>query len=337
MNDFEKQIRESLSSEGSLDSEKSQSLKKKSIEYYDRALRKSERTFVLLIIFCLLTIIIAWIKFIGSAYPKQQIFYGVAMTIGFLGLVFIGLLSFIINNRIGLLKEIKMIRLGVEEDATQALKNPLVGTYARAEYVFWAVGIAASIIIIAQILFPGFRATRYGLHVNKYVTVQYDGSASSVEHVSFPVTGKKPLFDFAMDFTGNPDCADWKWFDAKGRELMKSIDQSDDKTKVKINLYEPVMPGEWLYYRLESGCPNAVKRVENERIIEMQDLYGYPDCACMGKMQFSFSVELPKGAEIISIKPEGAEKTSLNNIPVIHFKTTKTGKQPSIYLVSFKL
>lgn len=337
MDDFEKQIRESLSSEGSLDPEKSRSLKKKSMEYYDHALRKSERTFILLIFFCLLTIIIAWIKFTGSAYPKQQIFYGAAMTIGFLGLVFIGLLSFIINNRIGLLKEIKMIRLGVQEDATQTLKNPLIGTYARAEYVFWAVGIAASVIIIAQILFPGFRTTRYGLHVNKHVTVQYDGSASFVEHVSFPVTGKIPLFGFNLDFSGNPDCSDWKWFDAKGRELIKSIKQKNGKTEIKIDLYEPVMPGEWVYYKLESRCSEAVKRVENERILEMQDLYGYPDCACTGKMQFSLSVELPKGAEIISIEPDGAEQTTFNNIPVIYFRTSKTGKQPTRYLIKHKL
>lgn len=337
MDDLEKQIRESLASEGSLDPEKSQSLKKQSMEYYDRALRKSEYTFMLLVVFCLLTIVIAWIKFTGSAYPKQQIFYGAVMTIGFLGLVFIGLLSFIINNRIGLLKEIKMIGLGVKEDASQTLKHPLVGTYAKAEYAFWAIGIAASIIIIAQIICPSFRTTRYGLHVNKYVTVQYDGAASSVEHVSFPVIGKKPLFGFTIDFTGNPDCKDWKWFDEKGRELIKSITQSDGKTKVRIDLYEPVMPGEWVYYKLESQCPQSVKRVENERTFEMEDLYGYPDCACQGKMQLSFSIELPKGAEIISLEPEGGEQTSVNNISTIHFRTPKTGKQPAMYLIKYKL
>jgi hypothetical protein len=337
MDDFEKQIRESLTGEGFLDSEKSQSLKKQSMEYYDRALRKSEYTFMLLIVFCLLTIIISWIKFTGSAYLKQQIFYGAVMTIGFLALVFIGLLIFIINNRIGLLKEIKMIGLGIKEDASQTLKNPLVGTYARAEYVFWAIGIAASIIIVAQILCPGLRTTRYGLHVNKYITVQYDGAVSSVEHVSFPVTGKKPLFGFTIDFTGNPDCTNWKWVDGKGRELIKSISQSDGKTNVRIDLYEPVMPGEWVYYKLESQCPNAVKRMENERTFEMEDLYGYPDCACQGKMQLTVSVELPKGAEILSLEFDGAEQTSINNIPVIHFRTTKTDKQMKYYKIKYKL
>ncbi|MBN1903023.1 hypothetical protein JW926_16995 [Candidatus Sumerlaeota bacterium] len=337
MDDLEKQIKESLSSEGFLDPEKSRSLKKKSIEYYDRALKKSEYTFVFLVVFCLLTIIIAWIRFTGSAYPKQQIFYGAVMTIGFLALVFIALLSFIINNRIGLLKEIKMIRLGVEEDASQSLKHPLVGTYARAEYAFWAVGIIVSLIILAQILFPGFRSTRYGLHVNKHVTIQYDGAASSVEHVSFPVIGKKPLFGFSIDFTGSPDCMDWKWFDGKGRKLIKIIRQKDGKTEVEIDLFEPVMPGEWMYYRLESQCQDAVKRTENERSFEMEDLYGYPDCACQGKMNLAISVELPKGAQIISLEPDGAERTSIDNIPVIYFRTSKTDKKVKYLRIKFKL
>ncbi len=336
MDELEKMIREGLEKDGSLDPDKSQALKKQTLEYYDRALHKSERIFISCILFCFLTIVIAWMKFTGSVYAKQQIFCGVVMILGFLGLVFMGLLSFIINNRIGILKEIKMMRLGIQDDAPGSLKHPLLGTYARAEYAIWFVGVAASILIIAQVLFPGFRPAQTGLLINKNVIVQSDGSATEIHHVSFPVTGRKPLYHFPLAVPGRMDCTGWKCLDRQGRELLASIKESEDRTELKINLYEPAMPGEWIYFSLEMPSRETAKKEGDAWTFEEMDLLEYPDLGFRAPIQFFVAVQLPSGSEIISTEPENAEKCLSDNAPVVRFKTKKIPNQSHILRIRYK-
>jgi len=238
------------------------------------------------------------------------------------------------------LKEIKMMRLGIQDDALGALKHPLLGSYARAEFAIWAVGVAASVLIIAQVLFPGFRPAQSGLLINKHVVVKSDGTATELHHVSFPVTGRKSLFHFTITVPGTVpgrmDCKGWKCLDRQRRELLTSIREFEDRTELKINLYEPAMPGEWVYFSLEMPSRKTAKKEGDTWTFEEMDLLEYPDLGFRAPIQFYVSVELPADAKMISTEPEDAEKCVSDNAPIVRFKSKKIPNQSRILRIRYK-
>jgi hypothetical protein len=319
MDEFEKQIKEGLSQNGSLDSEKSDQLKKKALEYFDRSRKKSESTMTACILFCILTIAAAWFKFTASVYVKAQVFYSIVMVVGFIGLVFMGLLSFILNNRIGFLKELRMMKLGMRDDSGKNLVHPLVGSLFQSEIAIWLVGILAVITLVTLFVYPGFNAKRIMMNVNQVTTVETDGGGSIIEHVSYPIFGKTPLTSVVTCAGSEEEAARWKWFDESGRELPRSIGTKEGKTHCTVDLYEPTMPGEWAYYKRVGSLDNIAKKEGETWMVSREIPHCTADYRPKGIKRFAHTIHLPENAIIESITPEPSERYSTGGHSVIRF------------------
>jgi len=120
MDEFEKTIRNTLSNSHEFDAQKAQTLRKETIQMYDKNLKKYRRlTWVCLIAFAIIGVATIEIMVVWGSNLRVLIIGGIVLLgVGQLE-VLMKLWYWIMNNKLNVLKEIKQLQLQIAELTNQ--------------------------------------------------------------------------------------------------------------------------------------------------------------------------------------------------------------------------
>ncbi|HEY4760598.1 MAG TPA: DUF6768 family protein [Thermoguttaceae bacterium] len=303
MNEHIEPLKDALAQNGSFDPEKAKKVTAEVVSGFHARLQKTERLMWIYLILCTAVILYAFYKFEASTSTKSMIGFGILLLATYETTILMKLWYWIVNNKISVLKEIKLLQLEKLE-GTAALRNSSVTDLIHSAKTPWrglprwersiwfvsliAIAIGVSIFSSLQYLLP--------LTLKSYVTLEADGSGESVEKISYTYAGAVPRTS-ETELEHSPTATS-RWIDKQGRELAYDVSDVNGQKKYAIHLIEPVMPGEQISYTQISDDPKAATKND--------DIWTYQGEHARGcdKNIYSDVVQLPPDAEIISVDPK---------------------------------
>ena len=245
----------------------------------------------------------------------------------------------IASTKISLLKEMKLMRLerlGLPGDdiASAARKSAFAGASTRpalsaGETVRWFAALLlaamASAIAAFWLWSPGGTLTD-----ESHVTLLADGSGTDVSKTSYPYFGWLPMTSSSI-WTGLGPYTITHWIDNQGRDLPMTVATIDGNRKYTVELAEPVMPGEQVRETRIGESPKMAKEADGLWTFQGDPMYGYQ------KNIYLVTVQLPKGAEIVSVDPKPAEEFVRDGQPTVRFQAIRDFNQKFEHKVEYRL
>ena len=335
-------LKKALAENGSFDPEKAEDLRKKAVGTFEAKMRKVERYLFAYMCICCWLVVFAFFHFIQSSTTKAMLFYGLLILIFFETTILIKLSYWIMNNKISVLKEIKQLQLvGVRGDdprvapRAKRLEGPVVGLSRRERTVWWVVLLAGGALVgaVKGVEITGvddaWNLGRGGsLTSEACVTLAADGSGSEVTEMSFVHQG--PLARRGFNFHA-PDGAVFRFTDSRGRELPFTTSEQDGHVRYDVSLPCPLMPGRRFSYTRTQQHPKSATEQGGIWTYSTDFSYGYDT------NEFSQTVVLPEGAEIVSVTPWPVASFTLNNRPTVRFEGTRGPNERFKYSVRYRL
>ena len=124
-----------------------------------------------------------------------------------------------------------------------------------------------------------------------------------------------------------------RWLDDRGRELPFDVStegQGGQQRQYTARLIEPVMPGERLQYTEITEFPSAATREG--------DLWVY--CATTrtdAQNRYFVTVELPRGATIVTADPEPSSRWTDNGVERLAFQATRRQNERFRYKIQYRI
>ena len=306
MSELDDSIKKALEQD-SLGEDKTQQLKKKILSGFARKMEKAERiTYLKLVMFLLLSGL-AWC---GLSYFRNNIFlqiqFGIMLLLFFVTTVLIKLRYWIVNNKLSVLKEIQLHRLGVVEESTfnPEKRNSCL---TKKERSLWTVALI-SICIVFFGLMPGYLSNNSqseSVYVGE-IRLQPDGSGTSVSHWTAKNTGVRPqstlTFTYGLDVSKE---AKITWYDSENRQLTATKKMENGNTEYTIYLIDPLIPGQWYRWRSENYSPDFSRNNNGIWTYRSDFVSGCPTI-------YTQTVVLPPNADVEKTIPEA---TSISSTP----------------------
>jgi hypothetical protein len=290
--------------------------------------------------------------------------FAVLLLFAIVALCVIDLQYRITNTKVSLLKEIKLLRLeylgrptgqaAAPARETVSVTTNLWRTPPRSlrEDAAWYVTLI--LVAAAGGLFTLWLASSRGVlvpTVESYVTLAPDGAGTETMKVSYPYSGWVPRTSFP--FTTSDANASIRWIDSQGRELPATVSTSDAQRHYTVRLVEPVMPGEHVRYTQitevpalatkkddlwtcrgyrafgveKNGSPPAPGLVVGPTLVDSRER----------KAEFSETVQLPEGAEIVKVDPKPLGLFIWNGTPARFFTATRGRNEAFTYTIQYRL
>ncbi|MHC4178233.1 MAG: DUF6768 family protein [Planctomycetota bacterium] len=342
MSEPDKRLERALGENGAFDPEKAEETKRKAVGTFEAKMRKVERYLFAYMCLCCWLIVFAGFHFIQSSTTKAMLFYGLLVLIFFETTILMKLWYWIMNNKISVLKEIKQLQLvgvtgGDPGAASRAkrLEGPLTGLSRRERTVWWVVLLAGGALVGAvkgvEIVgvYDTWDLSRGGSLTSKgCVTLAADGSGSEVTNMSFLHEGT--LAKWGFDFHA-PDGAVFRFTDSRGRQLPVQTLSEHGQVRYEVSLPRPLMPGRRFSYTRTQECPKLATEEGGVWTYTGDLSYGYDT------NEFSQTVVLPEGAEVVSVTPWPVASFTLNNQPTVRFEAKRGRIEPFKYTVRYRL
>jgi len=322
MSDFNETIKHALEKNGTLDPEKARQIRDQATGQFARALRKMERTMCRWLVGLNLIAVIAFLNLFQSSSTKYQILYAIMALIAVEGTVLMKLWYWSMNSRTVLLKEIRLLRLGVADDTETMARAPMSMALSRRERSIWMFFCLVPWAAVVFLVIYGNECWSTASRTIQRIAINADGSGTRVLYTSYPVRTMQPAMDFTIYDGKYATGITPKWFDAQGRELERTITEEGPNSLYRIHLFEPVMPGQWLSYRCEETWKEIATRDRDGW------LYQTSWYAKGTTPQFIGTVTLPEGAIVDSVTPRPDEQSVADGHPVIRLdsRTAKDEK-----------
>lgn len=331
-------LTEALGQNGAYDPEKAEELRKKMVGTFKAKIRKAERYLWVYMCLCCWLFVFTLFHFMQSSSTKALLLYGILMLVFFETTVLMKLWYWIMNNKISVLKAIKQLELGgtaAAAESSKALHGPLAGLSGRERAVWWVVLIGGCALVggvkgaeISGAVHPWDLAAGGSLTSEGCITLAPDGSGSEVTEMSF--VHKGTLARRGFNFHA-PKSREIRFTDRRGREMPFTTSAQNGHLRYDIRLPRPVMPGRRFSYTRLSEGPNWATEQGGVWAYTDEYSYGYDT------NEFSQTVVLPEGAEIVSVKPYPVAKFTLGNHPIIRFEATRGHNDSFQYTVRYRL
>ena len=332
-----------LDQNGSFDPEKAKRAKEKSAGVFDARMRKLERSIWIWLILSVCFGLFGYLRFQSptTTSTKELIAYAVVMLIAYESTVLLKLAYWIINVKLSVLKEIKLLRLESSPAADPGeilagrdLEAPLRSISPR-ERVFWKIGLIAGMLVAITYVIPKVNQP-IGPHGRQsdqihegYVTLAADGSGITVTESSSMNEGDGPITSFQFDV---PTGAANRWVDELGREMPATVKTGDGRSRYVVSFVDPIMPCEWFAYkRITENPTHAVK--EGEFWVCRADW-------SFGRQSYRYTetVKLPEGAEVVSVTPKPDGRTERDGVaPVLRFTADRDPGEHFGYTIRYIL
>jgi hypothetical protein len=332
MSEHENQWTAASAENGAFDPEKAKRLTDDAVAQYQTGLRTVERTTWLYLALCVVVFVFAYGRFQFASSTKAIVGFGIVMLIAYESTVLMKLWYWIAGTKLVLLREIKQLQLQASTTTASADTGGRGRrSLSRWERIAWFVGLAVAACTVSTLTHHSASDT---ITLGECVTIKPDGAASTMMKVESQVTGEGPVGSFSF-FVGCERAEKQKFHfrDELGRELpFEATTEEHGGKHYTVRMLEPVMPGQWLRYTQISENPAAAAK-QGDRWTYLGD-YTY---GCRNNEYF-VTVELPRGAEVVSADPKPAVQTVDNGgMPYVVFRATKGCSERFRYEVQYRL
>ena len=339
MSEQENELKKALAENGDFDAEKAKRLGSDVGGWFDARLKRAARR---LWLFAMVGVVVFEFAYFGFWFS-----FGTKSLIGFATLLVAVILiagiwaieHSITNTKISLLKEMKLMRLerlGLPGDdiTSTARKSAVTGTSAWSalssrENVAWLLALilaaAASAAVAFWLWFPGGTLTD-----ESQVTLLADGSGSEVSKTSYPYLGWFPMTSSSI-WTGMGPYTITRWIDSQGRELPMTVSTIGANRRYTVELAEPVMPGEQVRQTLVIENPKMARQEGGLWTYRGDPMYGHR------KNLYLVTIQVPKGAEIVSVDPKPAQQLVRDGLPTVRFQAIRDRNQKFEHTIQYRL
>jgi hypothetical protein len=164
------------------------------------------------------------------------------------------------------------------------------------------------------------------------VTLLADGSKSTVSKVSYRnPAGLFPTTSLSL-WTGDGPFAITQWLDGQGRELPISVATIGGNRQYTVQLAEPIMPGDQVSY---TTTTEAAKMARKQG--ETWTYHGGQKWGGKGQKFFLETVQLPRGAEIVSVEPKPAQQLVRDGLATVRFQAVVDQEHELAYTIQYRL
>ena len=338
----EADLKRALAENGTLDPEKGERQKKKAVDVFSARMRRVERLVWVWLILCVCVGLFAFLRFQSpsTTSTKALIGYAILLLIAYESTILLKLAYWILNVKLSLLKEIKLLRLEgshpENRDASMRgrdLEAPL-RSIAPWERIAWKLVMVAIVVLTMVYVTPEVHRAVWGhearpeLTHQGYVTLAADGSGTTVTVTSSTNKGVVPIV--SSPFECGSQSAN-RWIDDRGRELPVTVSTENGRSRYTIRFIDPVMPGQ----------PNTYKRVTDDPVLASKegDLWTCRADWGFGPQTYKYTetVKLPEGAEIVSVSPEPAKRFVRGNAPVLRIEASLRRDEHFKYIIRYRV
>ena len=176
MNEFDNDLKKSLAENGPFDPEKARGMKKHVAAKYNGWLSKIERYLYIWLIGLAALLVFAAFRLLESTSTKALVVYAMMFLVALVGQTLIKLWYWIMNSKIGTLKELKLLRLDVAAipgadkalsrmDVDELMAGPprRIPGCGKVERIAWKIALYAVIIFVAFASGCEFRIGRFNI------------------------------------------------------------------------------------------------------------------------------------------------------------------------------
>ena len=270
---------------------------------------------------------------LAATSTKAMVGFAVLLLVAYETTILVKLWYWIVNTKITLLKELRQWKLQM---ALSSAASPLSAEaepssrnlgLSRGERIAWLAALVAVCIGVSS--YRPLNETTSNTTIGECVTLKADGAATSLMRVSEPVG----LVTGSLHYTfGEPEnVRSVRWLDDRGRELPVDVSTENKQRTYIIHLIEPVMPGEKLQYTQVTEFSSAATRKGDLWTYMGDYTYG---CA---ENRYFVTVELPRGATIVTADPEPSSRWTDNGIERLAFQATRGQNERFRYKIKYRI
>ncbi len=342
MSEPDKNLKKALAENGAFDPQRGDEQKKKTVDVFSARMRKVERLVWIWLILCVCLGLFAYLRFQSpsTTSTKALIGYAILILIAYESTILLKLAYWILNVKLSLLKEIKLLRL--ERSHSEDRDAPIRGrdleaplrSLSRRERTAWQLGLVGIVVLTVVYFTPMVyravwgRQLRPNLTHQGYVTLAADGSGTTVTETSWTNRDVVPTVSSSFECGSQSEN---RWIDDRGRELPVTVSTENGRSRYTIRFIDPVMPGQ----------PNTYKRVTEDPALATKegDLWTCRADWGFGPQTYRYTetVKLPEGAEIVSVSPEPAKRFVRGNAPVLRIEVSLGRDEHFRYKVQYRL
>lgn len=339
MTEFDDSLAQALGQNGSFDPRKAEELKQNTLAAFDAKMKKVERYLRGYLCLCIWLFLFSLFHFLHSSTTKALLFYALLMLIFFETTVLMKLWYWIMNDKITVLKEIKQLQLesvsGDDADAAtggiERLRGPLRGLSRWERTAWWAALVCGAALVVAVKTYGDaywHPSSDASLTSQRCVTLAADGSGSAVTQLSAVHQGIDTWESFGF-FVPKGEVV--LVADHHGRKLPFTTLLQDGRVRCEVRLMQTVFPGQRSSCTQVQECPDYAVQEGDVWTCSMEYSHGY------ATNEFSETVVLPAGAEIVSVDPWPVASFTLSNKPTIRFEATRGRNEPFECTVRYRL
>jgi hypothetical protein len=341
MSENANELKKALAEDGNFDAAKADRDVIEASSYFDSQLRRGARITFLNLIIVTAVLVFAFTGFGLTFSTKAIIGFAMLMVVTAVLIVRFAIGHEIASTKISLLREIKLLRLehlGLPADQTIASVRKATPTgispwyvLSRRENMAW---LLALILVAVVSNYLTFQLMDWGTTMTEesHVTLLADGSKSTVSKVSY--RNPPALFPTTSlsRWTGDGPFAITQWLDGQGRELPISVATIGGNRQYTVQLAEPIMPGDRVDY---TTTTEAAKMATEQG--ETWTYHGAQKSTGKGQKFFLETVQLPRGADIVSIEPKPAQQFAQNGLPAVRFQAIIDQGHELAYTIRYRL
>lgn len=329
-------------SEDNFDPNRANTPRQQLFGFINKHQRKIERILWIYIIASVGIMVYAWARFDNTENTKGLIFFAFLFIAAFLNTVLVKLWYWILSNKLGILREIKLLRLETqsnnpapaEETTVDIFQMKRGGCLSRTERVYWWAGIFA-VVIVVQLWVGSCPIGFQPDCISKSYTKLSANQATIYNELTKPHYGPLPLtsldnssslattgpqatwLDPASPAASEPPVVNQLILDDRGVSIPYTLEaklREPGGPKYQyffhVPLNKPIWPGEKWTLR------SMLEMKENPFFLFREgDIWNYRIGANYGAFltEFQTTVVLPPGAELVSVEPKPAKQYTFSS------------------------
>ena len=300
MSENDNELKQALAENGEFDPDRAATIKKQTVADFDAKLRKVERIMWIYLSVCVCVAVSAIRAFERSSNTKELILYAIVFLVAFETTILMKLWYWVVNTKISVVKELKLLRLAQTTHRDPAEKYGTEGLRAglsRWERIVWMAILIACALVVPNVLLPTVGAYKAGLRCDTYVTLDVDGGGTLITKMEFRNGSGMPMTSLTFNAPASDEI---RWLGQQGGEMPATAVSKDDRNQYTVELPKPLMPGEWLTY---------TRITKSSQLAEEQNdglwVYRFDECHGFDGNDFVVHTLLPEEAKSVSLQTEG--------------------------------
>jgi hypothetical protein len=339
MTERENELKKALGENGTFDAQKAKRLAAEAVAWFQTRLKWIERLTQAYLLACAVVMAFALTRFVHATSTKAIVGFAILLLAALETSILIKLWYWIMNAKIGVLKDVRQLRLenlarptdsgGAPPAETTVSPQSLSHAVSRWERRAWTVSTVLAAGVMALCTASGsIWFLPPTMTIETRTTVSADGAASEVARFSHPDYFAAPKASFPF-CTGDTKAV-VRWIDSQGRELPVNASIANGQKCYTVYLTTPLTPGDRIQYTQTMQRPEAATKKGDLWSYRKDSIYGW-------RTAYAEIVQLPKGAEIVSVDPKPDDQFVWNGLPTVLFRATRAWNERFEYTIAYRL